>query len=168
MTSAVTLPQSAVDAARVSFEHNYGPGPSTMSDSDVWVDPLPAVSLETALTIMGASAPVPRPTGMLLGANKVGRGGAAAAFNNHHPWSMYLDGPVKQELVRLPRSLHIEFHRKMDEVVPKQKGKAYYQSLSPEKKQEVFRKFAERTKEFDAEHGTELYNALIKNGFPEP
>ena len=57
-TSAVTLPQRAIDAARVSFEHNYGPGPSTMSDSDVWVDPLPAVTTETAImTLGGVGAP---------------------------------------------------------------------------------------------------------------
>jgi hypothetical protein len=30
-TSLVTLPQRAIDAARVSFEHNYGPGPATIA-----------------------------------------------------------------------------------------------------------------------------------------
>ena len=106
--------------------------------------------------------------GMIPGGKGAARSAVRKATDGHHPWSMYLGGPVKQELVPLPRSLHVEFHRKMDGVVPKQKGKAYYENLSPEMKQEAFQKFAERTKEFDAEHGTELYNALIKNGFPEP
>lgn len=166
MKQVATLPQRLIDAGRVSFEHNYGPGPSTLSDSDApFVDPLPAVSLETALTMMGGSGPVPAPAGTILSANKVLRGVAA---NDHHSFPMYLGGRVKQELVRLPRSLHIEFHRRLDKVVPKQKGTAFYRSLGPEKRREALQGLAKVTKEFDADYGTKLYDALLENGFPEP
>lgn len=169
MRQFVTLPQRAIEAAKISAAHNYGPSPDVISDSDApFVDPLPAVALETALTMMGASAPVPRPTGMILGANKVARGVARKATDDHHSLPIYLGGPVKQKLVELPRSLHVEFHRRLDAVVPKQRGTAYYKSLSPEKMQEALQELAKVTKEFDAEHGTKLYDALLKNGFSEP
>jgi hypothetical protein len=34
MKGFVTLLQRAIDASRESFEHTFGPGPATMSDSD--------------------------------------------------------------------------------------------------------------------------------------
>ena len=153
MKQVATLPQRAIDAARVSFEHNYGPGPSTLSDSDAWVAPLPAVAAETALTMMGASSPVPVPAGTILGANKVIRGVAA---DDHHPFPIYLGGPVKQELVRLPRSLHQEFHKGLDEHLSRWEGKAYYDSLAPTERQEALQTLATYTKDFDAKHGTKL------------
>ena len=55
-----TLPQRAVDAAKISAAHNYGPLPDTMSDSDApFVDPLPAAAAETAMTMMGGAGVVP-------------------------------------------------------------------------------------------------------------
>ena len=96
------------------------------------------------------------------------RGVAAEPINLHHPWPMYLGGAAKQELVPLPRSLHVQFHRELDEVLPKQKGTAYYESLGPAERQQALQKLAEHTKKFDAEHGTKLYDALLKNGFPAP
>jgi hypothetical protein len=50
----VTLPQRAIEAAKISAAHNYGPSPGVMSDSDApFFDPLPSVAAETALTMMG-------------------------------------------------------------------------------------------------------------------
>jgi len=106
--------------------------------------------------------------GMIPGAKGVARGALAEAIHLHHPWSMYLGGPVKQELVALPRSLHLQFHRELDKVLPRKKGAAFYKSRSPTEKQEDLQKFAEHTQKFDAEHGTKLYDALLKNGFPAP
>jgi hypothetical protein len=106
--------------------------------------------------------------GMIPGAKGVVRGVAADAIHLHHPWPMYLGGAVKQDLVPLPKSPHVEFHRRLDEYLPKQLGTAYYESLSPTKRQEALQTLAEQTKKFDAEHGTKLYDALLKNGFPEP
>jgi hypothetical protein len=102
------------------------------------------------------------------GAKAVARGVARKTTDGHHPFVKYLGGAVKQELVELPRSLHVEFHRRLDRVVPKQKGTAHYQSLGPEKRREALQGLANVTKEFDADYGTNLYDALLKNGFPEP
>jgi hypothetical protein len=43
-----------------------------------------------------------------------------------------------------------------------------YEKLGPTKRQEALRTLAEQTKKFDADHGTKLYDALLKNGFPAP
>lgn len=59
MGQVVTLPQRAMDASRESFAHTYGPGPSTTSDSDVWVDPLAPIAAETA-TMMSGRVGAPR------------------------------------------------------------------------------------------------------------
>ena len=106
--------------------------------------------------------------GMIPGAKGVARGVAADAIHLHHPWPMYLGGAVKQDLVLLPKSLHDEFHKGLDERLPKWRGTAYYESLGPTKRQEALQYLAVYTKNFDAEHGTKLYDALLKNGFSAP
>jgi hypothetical protein len=49
----------------------------------------------------------------------------------------------------------------------RRQGTAYYESLGPTERQQALQDLAAYTK-FDAEHGTELYDALLKNGFPVP
>ncbi len=56
LVSAATLPQRAMDASGESFAHRYGPSPSTIRDSDVWVDPLIPIAAETAMMTMGTGA----------------------------------------------------------------------------------------------------------------
>jgi len=91
---------------------------------------------------------------------------AADTINLHHAWPKYLGGAVKQDLVSLPKSLHDEFHKGLDEYLPRRFGTAYYESLGPTEKQQAFQHLATYTKNFDAEYGTKLYDALHKNGFP--
>jgi hypothetical protein len=105
---------------------------------------------------------------MIPGAKGVARGVVAEAIERHHPWPMYLGGAVKQELVRLPKSLHMEFHKGLDVCLPRRKTTAYYESLGPTKRQDVLQTLAAYTKDFDAKHGTKLYDALLKNRFPAP
>jgi hypothetical protein len=60
LADLATLPQRAIEAAKISAAHNYGPSPDVVSDSDApFVDPLPSVAAETALTMMGGSGTVP-------------------------------------------------------------------------------------------------------------
>ena len=106
--------------------------------------------------------------GMIPGAKGVGRGVAEEAIHLHHAWPMYLGGAVKQDLVPLPKSLHIEFHKGLDERLSKWRGTAHYESRGPTERQENLQYLATYTKNFDAKHGTKLYDALIKNGFPAP
>ena len=106
--------------------------------------------------------------GMIPGAKGVARGVAADAIHLHHAWPKYLGGAVKQDLVPLPRSLHVEFHRGLDKDLPKWRGTAYYESRGLTERQEALQYLAAYTKDFDAEHGTKLYDALLKNGFPAP
>lgn len=106
--------------------------------------------------------------GMIPGAKGVARGTAADTIHLHHAWSKYLGGAVKQELVSLPKSLHYAFHKGLDAYVPKWRGTAYYESLGPTERQQALQALAEYTKKFDADHGTKLYDALLKNGFSVP
>jgi len=43
-----------------------------------------------------------------------------------------------------------------------------YKNLSSEARKQVFRDLADYTKAFDAKHGTKIYDALLRNGFPAP
>jgi hypothetical protein len=47
-------------------------------------------------------------------------------------------------------------------------GTAYYESRGLTERQQALQYLAAYTKNFDAEHGTKLYDALLKNGFPAP
>jgi hypothetical protein len=105
--------------------------------------------------------------GMIPGVKGVARG-VAEELHRHHAWPKYLSGAVKQELVALPKSLHHKFHKGLDERLPRRSGTAYYESLDPTERQLALQHLAEYTKNFDAEHGTKLYDALLKNGFPAP
>jgi hypothetical protein len=107
-------------------------------------------------------------SGMMPGAKGVGRGVAEEAVRLHHAWPKYLGGAVKQDLVPLPKSLHDKFHKGLDVRLPKWRGAAYYESLGPTERQEALQYLAAYTKNFDAEHGTKLYDALLNNGFPAP
>ena len=71
-------------------------------------------------------------------------------------------------MVPLPKSLHDAFHKGLDEHLPRRLGTAYYESLGPTKRQQILQTLAAYTKEFDAKHGTKLYEALLKSGFPAP
>jgi hypothetical protein len=104
-------------------------------------------------------------SGMIPGAKGVARG---IAEELHHPWPKYLGGAVKQELVSLPKALHYEFHRGLDKKLPKWLGTAHYEKLGPIEKQQALQVLAAHAKDFDAAHGTKLYDALLKNGFPAP
>jgi hypothetical protein len=106
-------------------------------------------------------------SGMIPGAKGVGRG-VAEEVNLHHAWPKYLGGAAKQDLVPLPKSLHDKFHRELDEYLPKWLGTAYYESLGPTERQQALQVLASHTQKFDAEHGTKIYDALLKNGFPAP
>src|SRR5665213_3383523 len=103
--------------------------------------------------------------GMIPGAKGVARG---IGEELHHPWPKYLGGAIKQELVPLARSLHYEFHRRLDKYLPRNKSTAYYESLDPAERQQALQTLATCTRNFDAEHGTKLYDALLRNGFPTP
>ena len=90
----------------------------------------------------------------------------AAAVAKHHAWPKYLGGAAKQELVPLSRKLHDAFHSGLDKILPRQWTTKYYQNLGPAAKAEVLRDLATYTRAFDAKHGTNIFDALVKAGFP--
>ncbi|MEO7325357.1 MAG: RHS repeat-associated core domain-containing protein [Dokdonella sp.] len=101
--------------------------------------------------------------------------GAAAATDAvqeaarlHHSWPKYLGGEAEQDLVSLSKSMHDAYHSGLDKILPRQWGTPYYESLGQEAKQQVLSDLAAYTKAFDAKNGTQLYNAMLKNGFPNP
>ena len=82
----------------------------------------------------------------------------------HHPWPKYLGGPKEQDLIDLPTELHQKYHGGLDKILPRQKGKSYYDDLSPEAKEENRQKLREYTRSFDEKYGTHLYDSLSKEG----
>jgi hypothetical protein len=122
----------------------------------------------TAFAMLGVGAPMAESEAVGALGGKLPPVARGIAEELHHPWPKYLGGAVKQELVSLPKSLHYAFHRGLDEYLPKWQGTAYYESLGPTERQQALQQLAAYTKDFDAEHGTKLYDALLKNGFPEP
>ncbi len=78
----------------------------------------------------------------------------------HHPWPQYLGGPLKQTLQKLPKSLHDEYHRGLDEILPRWRSSEYYKALSPQEQAESFARFLEYTEAFDQQYGTHLADAL--------
>jgi RHS repeat-associated protein len=116
------------------------------------------------------------PTGIYMsGAGTAGglRSGGDFAFaallgllDLHHPWPKYLGGAVDQELLPLGRELHQQYHAGLDKIADRFRGKVYFDTLSPADKTALFRRVAAYTKDFDAKHGTHVYQVMLKNGFP--
>jgi diadenosine tetraphosphate (Ap4A) HIT family hydrolase len=48
------------------------------------------------------------------------------------------------------------------------RGTAYYENLGPAARQQMQRDLADYARAFDAKYGTQLYDSMIRNGFPEP
>lgn len=86
--------------------------------------------------------------------------------HGHHPWPKYLGGPKRQDLARIPKSIHDAYHSGLDKILPRQKSKAYYDNLSPESRRQMQADLADYTKAFDAKYGTNLYDSMVGNGFP--
>ena len=91
-----------------------------------------------------------------------------SAIRLHHAWPKYLGGAAKQSLVRLSKSLHDAFHSGLDKISPRQWGTKYYEALGPAAREQMLRDLGDYTKQFDSKYGTELYNAMVRNGFPGP
>ena len=92
----------------------------------------------------------------------------AAEVAKHHAWPKYLGGAAKQDLVTLPRKVHEAFHSGLDKLLPRQWGAEYYQKLAPAARDQVLRDLSDYTRAFDTKHGTNIFDALVKAGFPAP
>ena len=86
----------------------------------------------------------------------------------HHAWPQYLQGPYKQELQKLSKSLHDKYHSGLDKHLPRRSTSEYYRTLPPQQQAENFAKFLKYTEEFDKKHGTHLVEALRKVAAAEP
>ncbi len=112
-------------------------------------------------------APSPAPQAAAGGAGKrIGNGGSGGSVDLHHAWPKYLGGAVDQDLIPLNSAIHDKFHAGLDKILPRQLGTAYYNSLSSTARQQVLSDLANYTKNFDAMYGTQIYQAMINNGFP--
>jgi hypothetical protein len=125
---------------------------------------------EAAITAAG-TATAALATGILLATTEpldTGNDDTVAKINRHHSWPKYLGGQEKQELAKLPKWLHDQYHRGLDEIAKRTKGTAYFNSFSPAARQRLMNEVMVYTKDFDAQHGTHLYESMLKNGFPAP
>ena len=103
-----------------------------------------------------------------LALQEVGEVGATAkgAVELHHPFPMYLGGAKKQILVPLEKSLHVAYHRGLDVYYKRSKGTAFFAAFSAAKREAVLHDLIVYTKQFDAQHGTNIYGAMLQNLFP--
>lgn len=113
------------------------------------------------LAVIKITAPVLKFAGIGARLSKIGT-------EAHHAWAKYLGGPKKQDLVRLSVQLHREYHRGLDAIAPRRWKTEYYENLSASDLASKLKEVGEYTKAFDAKYGTNLYDAMIKEGFPVP
>jgi hypothetical protein len=111
-------------------------------------------------------------TGALLSAAAMvplgGQLATAAKIERHHSLMKYLGGAERQLLVPLAADLHRLYHSGLDKITPRQWGAAYYSAMDPVNRADPWRRVAEYTQAFDDVHGTEIYNAMRRNGFKIP
>jgi RHS repeat-associated protein len=88
------------------------------------------------------------------------------AVRFHHAWPKYLGGRVQQLLEPLPKSLHDAFHRDLDAILPRAASTAYYQALPNAIKKQNLLDLKTYVQDFDSKHGTYLYDAMVREGFP--
>jgi len=89
-------------------------------------------------------------------------------INRHHAWPKYLGGPGKQVLETLPRDLHKLYHKGLDELLPRWRSSRYYRNLPPEEQAINFGRFRKYTEAFDKQHGTTIWEAVLKVAAAEP
>jgi hypothetical protein len=90
-------------------------------------------------------------------------------IQGHHPWPQYLGGPKQQILEPAPLRLHNAFHAGLDKIPELSRqtlGNGGFQALSAAERADVFRKFEAYTKAFDEMHGTNFWDAAVREGFP--
>ena len=97
----------------------------------------------------------------------VGEDAVLVHNDGHHCFPKYLGGAKKQVLTHIPNDLHKLYHKGLDKVAPRQKGKAYYDNLTPTEKDKYLDAFRDYTEEFDKTHGTDLLGGARSNGFPK-
>ena len=122
-----------------------------------------ASKAELAVTAAGAAAGIWTVGG---GLGRAGRAGVKTAVNFHHPWPKYLGGAQQQILEVLPTGLHKAYHSGLDKILPRQVGGKFYENLSGDELKQIYRDFEAYTRAFDAEHGTRLWDAARREGFP--
>ena len=100
---------------------------------------------------------------------------AAAIFPNgiadepihlHHPYPMYLGGNEQQILEPLPKSLHDAYHKGLDQIYPRKATKTFYDNMTSDRRRQMLRDLGTYTKDFDAKNGTNLFDAMVREGFP--
>lgn len=84
----------------------------------------------------------------------------------HHAWPVYLGGAVDQALAYMPESLHKAFHTRLDQYLPRRWGTNFYDDLPDSAKSEALDILGKVTQEFDSDHGTRIFDFLVKAGFP--
>jgi hypothetical protein len=83
----------------------------------------------------------------------------------HHPFPMYLGGHFQQILEPLPKSIHDAYHKALDTYLPRGASKAFYDSMPPDDRSLMLQKLGAYTKAFDVKNGTNLFDAMTREGF---
>jgi len=169
-------PAGAPDSQGGQFAPKGGPAAGIGHNKGPALDPEPEaeaaesageVEGESVLAEIGAAAALAVPILLATtGSLNEGEDQEVADFHWHHSWPKYLGGTQDQSLSKLPAKLHIQYHAELQRIAPHRLGTQHYENLSPAKRIELLRKVAEMTKKFDSEHGTNLYQDMLRNGFP--
>lgn len=103
---------------------------------------------------------------------KIGPDVVRGIINGHHSWPKFLGGPSEQDLARLHRSLHVDFHVDLEAALkqagfPRVGGRgggtadwAEYFRLNPGKQDEAIEILQRVTRDFDKKNGTKISKYL--------
>lgn len=87
----------------------------------------------------------------------------------HNPYPMYLGGSYEQLLESLDDDLHDIYHSGLDLLLPRGARPAgKFKALTGAARQDICRDFKEYTKMFDQLYGTSLWDAALRERFPDP
>ena len=94
-----------------------------------------------------------------------------ARYAGHHASPKYLDGAALQHLARLPTNLHQLYQAGLDKILPRAWSAEFYTKLhqaADRGEGQIVYLLGTYTRAFDRTHGTKIYEALVREGFPNP
>ena len=84
----------------------------------------------------------------------------ASSTQSHHPWPMYLGGPEKQSLLKVPTKLHEKYHAGLDKIFSRFNGSMKWSELTDAQKSDVLSRLRDYTQRFDSDSGTRILDSL--------
>ena len=78
----------------------------------------------------------------------------------HHPFPQYLGGAFDQTKIRLPHVVHYLYHEEVDKdlELPRKRRSRFYEAMSPQQREDMYKRLLEHAAEFDERYSKEYAN----------